>query len=187
MYLIAGLGNPEKKYDNTRHNIGFEAARLLAAKANIDINKKKFKALVGEGRIGTKKVIIALPETYMNLSGEAIGEIASFYKIENEDIIILHDDISLEIGRLRIRTKGSAGGHNGLKSIISHLGGDNFPRIKIGVGAPKSEDYDLADYVLGSFSNEEQKILQPVLNDAAAAVECMILNSASEAMNKYNR
>jgi len=187
MFLIAGLGNPEKKYEGTRHNIGFDAVRILADKSNITLNKNKFRAIVGEGYIGGEKVILVLPQTYMNLSGESVGEIASFYKIENEDIIIIHDDISLETGRLRIRPKGSAGGHNGLKSIISHLGNDNFCRIKIGVGAPKHEDYDLADYVLGSFSKEENTILVPVLKDAASAVECIIKQSVSDAMNKYNR
>lgn len=187
MYLVAGLGNPEKKYDNTRHNIGFEAARLFADNENISLNKTKFKAIIGEGYVGSEKVIVALPQTYMNLSGESIGEIASFYKIPNENVIILHDDISLETGRLRIREKGSAGGHNGLKSIISHLGGEVFCRIKIGVGAPNHEDYDLADYVLGSFSGDEKQILQPVLKDAVSAVECIIKDSASKAMNRYNR
>ncbi len=187
MYLVAGLGNPEKKYDNTRHNIGFDAARLFADKADINLNKNKFKAVIGEGYCGGDKVIVALPQTYMNLSGESIGEIASFYKIPNENIIILHDDISLETGRLRIRLKGSAGGHNGLKSIISHLSSDVFCRIKIGVGAPKHEDYDLADYVLGSFSKEEKTLLEPVLKDAVLATECIIRSSATEAMNKYNR
>lgn len=187
MYLVAGLGNPEKKYEGTRHNIGFDAVRLIADKANIALNKNKFRAIVGEGYIGGEKLILALPQTYMNLSGESVGEIASFYKIANEDIIIIHDDISLETGRLRIRPKGSAGGHNGLKSIISHLGGDDFCRIKIGVGAPKHEDYDLADYVLGSFSKEENQTLAPVLKDVASAVECIIKASVSDAMNKYNR
>ncbi len=187
MYLVAGLGNPEKKYDNTRHNIGFEAAKLFADKVNVSLNKTKFKAIVGEGYVGTEKVIIALPQTYMNLSGESIGEIASFYKIPNENIIILHDDISLETGRLRIREKGSAGGHNGLKSIISHLGSDVFCRIKIGVSAPRHEDYDLADYVLGSFTKEENSVLEPVLKDAISAVECIIKDSASKAMNQFNR
>lgn len=187
MFLVAGLGNPEKKYDNTRHNIGFEAVKLFASDNNISLNKNKFKAVFGEGYVGSEKVITALPQTYMNLSGESIGEIASFYKIPNENVIIIHDDISLDIGRVRIREKGSAGGHNGLKSIISHLGSDVFCRIKIGVGAPKHENYDLADFVLGSFSKEEQKILEPVLRDVSAAIECIIKDSASKAMNKYNR
>ena len=187
MYIVAGLGNPEKKYDGTRHNIGFEAVKFFADKVNISLNKQKFKAIVGEGYVGSEKVIVALPQTYMNLSGESIGEIACFYKIPNENVIIIHDDISLEIGRLRIREKGSAGGHNGLKSIISHLGNDVFCRIKIGVGAPKHQDYDLADFVLGSFSKEEKDGLDPIIKDVASAVECIIKESASKAMNKFNR
>ncbi len=187
MFLVAGLGNPEKKYDNTRHNIGFEAAKLFAKDNSITLGKNKFKAIVGEGYVGSEKVIVALPQTYMNLSGESIGEIATFYKIPPENIIIAHDDISLALGRIRIREKGSAGGHNGLKSIISHLGGDVFCRIKIGVGAPTNPDYDLADFVLGSFSKEEQKSLESVLKDVARAIECIIKESASKAMNKYNR
>lgn len=187
MFLVAGLGNPEKKYDNTRHNIGFEAVKLFCDKKNILLNKTKFKAVMGEGYVGGVKVIAALPQTYMNLSGESIGEIASFYKIPNENIIIIHDDISLDIGRLRIREKGSAGGHNGLKSIISHLGSDVFCRIKIGVGAPNHEDYDLADYVLGSFTKDERIALESVLKDAVSAVECIINDSPSKAMNEFNR
>jgi len=186
MYLVAGLGNPEKKYDNTRHNIGFEAAKAFADYANISLNKTRFKAIVGEGYVGKEKVIVALPQTYMNLSGESIGEIASFYKIPHDNIIIIHDDISLSTGRLRIREKGSAGGHNGLKSIISHLGSDVFCRIKIGVGMPKENDCDLANYVLGNFSKDEKLILQDVLNTVVMAVECIIKDTPSKAMNKYN-
>lgn len=187
MYLVAGLGNPEKKYDNTRHNIGFDAIDLLSDKLGIALTKSKFNAIYGDGYIGSERVILAKPQTYMNLSGMSIGEMAKFYKIPNEDIIIIHDDISLDIGRLRIREKGSAGGHNGLKSIISHLGGDDFIRIKIGVGSPKHEDYDLADYVLGSFLDEERKILSPVLSDTVNAVESIISEGAQRAMNKYNK
>ncbi len=187
MYLVAGLGNPEKKYDNTRHNIGFDAVDMLSEKLGIKLSKSKFKAVYGDGYIGSEKLILSKPQTYMNLSGESIGEIASFYKIPNENIIIIHDDISLDIGRLRIREKGSAGGHNGLKSIISHLGGDDFVRIKIGVGAPKHEDYDLVDFVLGSFSNEERKILSPVLDNTVKAVQSIIREDAQRAMNKYNK
>ncbi len=187
MYLVAGLGNPEKKYDNTRHNIGFDAIDLLSDKLGITLTKTKFKAVYGDGYLGSEKLILAKPQTYMNLSGESIGEIVSFYKIPNENIIIIHDDISLDIGRLRIREKGSAGGHNGLKSIIAHLGGDDFCRIKIGVGAPKHEDYDLVDFVLGSFSDEERKILVPVLDNTAKAVQSIIKEDAQKAMNKYNK
>ncbi len=186
MFLVAGLGNPEKKYEDTRHNIGFEAAMLFAEKNGIRLNKSKFKAVFGEGSVCGEKVIVALPQTYMNLSGESVGAIASFYKINSENIIILHDDISLPVGKIRIRPKGSAGGHNGLKSIISCIGSDTFDRIKIGVGAPQHEDYDLADYVLGKFSAEEKKLLVPVLENVCDAVKCIMSDGEQKAMNKFN-
>lgn len=186
MYIVAGLGNPESKYDNTRHNIGFHTVDVLCKKYNITLNKLKFKASYGEGRIGGEKVLVAKPQTYMNLSGEAIRDMASFYKIEPENIIVIYDDVSLEPGRIRIRTNGSDGGHNGIKSIIYQLTSDKFPRIKIGVGAPPHKDFDLADYVLGKFSSEEIKILEPVLLDVASAVECIIKDGTGKAMNLYN-
>lgn len=186
MYIIAGLGNPEKKYENTRHNIGFEAAMHLCDQFGIKLNKSKFKAIFGEGYIGGEKVIVALPQTYMNLSGDSLYELCTFYKVPAENVIILHDDISIECGRLRIRSKGSAGGHNGLKSIIARLGSDKFIRVKIGVGAPKHEDYDLADYVLGKFSSDEKKILESVTDSASKSVECMIKSGVEKAMNLYN-
>lgn len=186
MYLIAGLGNPEKKYEKTRHNIGFEAVTHLAAKHSVSLSKSKFRAVYGEGIIGGEKAIISMPQTYMNLSGDSVAEMAAFYKIPPANIIIIHDDISLTPGRLRIRGKGSAGGHNGLKSIIARLGSDEFARIKIGVGAPTHAEYDLADFVLGKFSPEEQKIIAPILENAVDAVECMIKSGIDRAMNKYN-
>lgn len=186
MYLVAGLGNPEKKYEKTRHNIGFDAVISYASKHLIDLSKNKFKAFFGEGNISGEKVFIALPQTYMNLSGDSIAEFASFYKIPPENIIIVHDDISLAPGRLRIRAKGSAGGHNGLKSIISRLGSDNFARIKIGVGAPRHEDCDLADFVLGKFSDDEIKLLKPVVENVCEAIDCIITQNIDRAMNKYN-
>ena len=186
MYLVAGLGNPEKKYDYTRHNIGFAALALFADNNNIKLNKKKFKAVYGEGVIGGEKIIAAMPQTYMNLSGDSVSEIVSFYKISPQNIIIINDDISLALGRQRIRVKGSAGGHNGLKSIISRLGTDEFIRIKIGVGAPENKDYDLADYVLGKFSKDEMKILSFVLSDVSDAISMIIKSGADRAMNKYN-
>ncbi len=186
MYLIAGLGNPEKKYEATRHNIGFETVDLLSHKLNIGITKLKHKALFGEGFIGGEKVIIAKPQTYMNLSGESIRDIAAFYKIPVENVIIICDDINLELGRIRIRPKGSDGGHNGLKSIIYQLADDNFVRIRMGVGAPKGEHYNLADYVLGKFSKEEIEILTDTANRVVEAVECIIKNDVSTAMNRYN-
>lgn len=186
MYIIAGLGNPESKYEHTRHNIGFHAIDVLCDKYNIRLNKLKFKACFGDGIIGGEKVILAKPQTYMNLSGESIRNMAAFYKVPTENIIIIFDDISLDTGRMRIRPTGSAGGHNGIKSIIYQLNSDNFPRIKLGIGAPPHSDFDLADYVLGRFTSEEIKILEPVLLDTADAVECIIKNGIERAMNKYN-
>ena len=146
MILIVGLGNPGKQYEQTRHNIGFDVIDYMANKYNIDVNREKFKGICGEGFIENKKVILLKPLTYMNLSGESIRELANFYKLEDDEIIVVYDDISLDIGRLRIREKGSAGGHNGIKSIIQNLGGDKFPRVKVGVGQPKD---NLVNHVLG--------------------------------------
>ena len=186
MYLIAGLGNPTREYEKTRHNVGFEAIDILADKAGTTVTEKKHKALYGKGYIGGQKVILAKPQTYMNLSGESIREIADFYKIEPENIIILCDDINLSEGQLRIRLKGSAGGHNGLKNIISHLGTQEFPRIRIGVGE-KPRGMDLADYVLGRFPKEQQAVMEEAYRDAAEAACMMIEDGADAAMNHYNR
>ena len=186
MYLIAGLGNPTREYEKTRHNVGFEAIDILADKAGTTVTEKKHKALYGKGYIGGQKVILAKPQTYMNLSGESIREIADFYKIEPENIIILCDDINLSEGQLRIRLKGSAGGHNGLKNIISHLGTQEFPRIRIGVGE-KPRGMDLADYVLGRFPKEQQAVMEEAYRDAAEAACMMIEDGADAAMNQYNR
>ena len=183
MYLIVGLGNPGIEYRNTRHNIGFNAVDYLGEKYNIDINRKKFKGEYGEGRVSGDKVILLKPTTYMNLSGESIKEAANFYKIPNDQIIVIYDDVSLDIGRLRIRGKGSAGGHNGIKSIISHLNSDVFPRIKIGVGQPEG---DLIAHVLGKFSKDDMDKLQKVIDVAVLATEEIIKNDEIEAMNKYN-
>ena len=186
MYLIAGLGNPTREYEKTRHNVGFETIDILADKAGTTVTEKKHKALYGKGYIGGQKVILAKPQTYMNLSGESIREIADFYKIEPENIIILCDDINLSEGQLRIRLKGSAGGHNGLKNIISHLGTQEFPRIRIGVGE-KPRGMDLADYVLGRFPKEQQAVMEEAYRDAAYAACMMIEEGADAAMNHYNR
>ena len=186
MYLIAGLGNPTREYEKTRHNVGFEAIDILADKAGTTVTEKKHKALYGKGYIGGQKVILAKPQKYMNLSGESIREIADFYKIEPENIIILCDDINLSEGQLRIRLKGSAGGHNGLKNIISHLGTQEFPRIRIGVGE-KPRGMDLADYVLGRFPKEQQAVMEEAYRDAAEAACMMIEDGADAAMNHYNR
>ncbi|BFK80019.1 aminoacyl-tRNA hydrolase [Clostridium baratii] len=183
MFLIVGLGNPEEKYNNTRHNIGFEAVDYIADKYNIDINRKKFKGVYGEGFIGNEKVILMKPTTYMNLSGECIREVIDFYKLSNEDILVIYDDISLDVGRIRIRPKGSAGGHNGIKSIINHLGTDEFSRIKIGVGQPKG---DLVNHVLGKFSQEENEVLEESLEATKLATETIIKEDTQAGMNKFN-
>ena len=185
MYLIAGLGNPGKQYFATRHNIGFSAIDYISQKHNIDVSKIKYKGLIGEGTIAGEKVILLKPQTFMNLSGESVREAAAFHKIPPENVISLHDDISLPVGVLRIREKGSAGGHNGLKSIIAHLNSQDFPRMKIGVGAPQP-DKDLADYVLGRISKEEEKILFDVLARVCDAVSEYIKSGAQSAMSKYN-
>lgn len=183
MFLIVGLGNPEEKYNNTRHNIGFEAVDYIADKYNIDINRKKFKGVYGEGFIGNEKVILMKPTTYMNLSGECIREVIDFYKLTSEDILVIYDDISLDVGRIRIRPKGSAGGHNGIKSIINHLGTDEFSRIKIGVGQPKG---DLVNHVLGKFSKEENEVLEESLEATKLATETIIKEDTQAGMNKFN-
>jgi len=186
MYVIVGLGNPGSKYAGTRHNIGFEVINYLSALYKININKVKFKAILGEGIIQGEKVILVKPQTYMNLSGESVRDIKEWYKIPNENIIIIYDDISLETGKLRIRAKGSAGGHNGIKSIIYQLNSDVFPRIKIGVGQPSHADYDLADYVLGRFEKEEQEVITEAVKKAADAVAVILSAGINHAMNKFN-
>lgn len=186
MYLIAGLGNPGREYVGTRHNIGFEVADALCSKFDIKLNKEKFRTVFGSGIIAGEKVIVAKPLTYMNLSGESIREIAEWYKIDNENIIIIYDDISLPVGKLRIREKGSAGGHNGIKNIIYQLNTDVFPRIKIGTGMPQNPEYDIKDYVLGHFSKEETEILIKTAVRAVGAVEEIISAGAKSAMNKFN-
>lgn len=186
MHLIVGLGNPTKQYEGTRHNVGFETIDRIAAENQIRVEEKKHKALYGSGYIEGEKVILAKPQTFMNLSGESVRELSDYYKIPAENIIVIYDDISLDVGQLRIRKKGSAGGHNGIKNIIANLGTDVFPRIKIGVGE-KPKKYDLADYVLGHFSKEDRELMEEGYDRADHAVG-MILNGEIEAaMNQYNR
>ena len=185
MKLLVGLGNPGATYDGTRHNIGFEVIDRLGNKYNIGINKNKYKSLIGEGNIKGEKVILMKPQTYMNLSGEAIRVCIDFYKIQPEDVFVIFDDISLEVGQIRMRQNGSAGGHNGIKSIIAHLGTQNFPRLKFGVGE-KPKGMDLANYVLGKFSAEEKEIIIPKTIDAIDAVATFIDEGMEKAMNKYN-
>ena len=185
MYLIAGLGNPSKTYEGTRHNVGFSMIDVIGNKFDIDVTTKKHKALVGRGMIDGMRVILAKPQTYMNLSGESIREIADFYKIEPENIIIIYDDISLDVGQLRIRKKGSAGGHNGVKNIIAHLGTQEFPRIKVGIGN-KPEGWDLADYVLSRYSKAEQEALEEAAEGVVGALKLMLADDIDGAMNRYN-
>ncbi|MBE5960827.1 MAG: aminoacyl-tRNA hydrolase [Lachnospiraceae bacterium] len=186
MYIIVGLGNPTREYEGTRHNIGFEAIEAIAKAYQITMDSRKHKAVCGKGIIGGEKVILAMPQTYMNLSGESVRELADFYKVSSEEIIILYDDISLDVGALRLRKKGSAGGHNGIKSIINHLGTDEFPRVKIGVG-DKPKGWDLADYVLGRFNKEEQEVMKASVERTVKACECIICDGMDAAMNIYNK
>ncbi len=186
MYIIAGLGNPTKQYEGTRHNVGFDAVDFLADKYQIDIENKRFKAKYGKGMIEGKKVILAKPQTFMNLSGESLQELVHFFKIDVEsELIVIYDDIDLEPGKLRIRKKGSAGGHNGIKSIISQLGTQNFLRIKIGVGA-KPSGWDLADHVLSRFPKEDRKRVDAAIERGAEASVVLMSQGAEAAMNRFN-
>jgi len=183
MWLVAGLGNPGEKYVNTRHNTGFEMVDALASYNNIKIKKVKFHALVGDGKVGGASVVLAKPQTYMNLSGESIKAIANHYKIPPERIIIIYDEAALETGKVRIRTKGSAGGHNGIKNIIAMLGTEEFIRLRVGIGA---SEHDIIDYVLGKFTKKEIETLTETAVKIPEIVEEIIRNGAVSAMNKYN-
>jgi len=186
-YLIVGLGNPGKEYDRTRHNVGFRSIDILAESLGTKINRLKYRALVSPiVTCGGKKVILMKPQTYMNNSGDAVKLCGAFYKLPPERIIVLADDISLAVGRIRVRADGSAGGHNGLKSIIARLDSQAFPRVKIGVGAKPHPDYNLADWVLSSFTSEEEKNLKAALENAAAAAEDIIAHDVPHAANRYN-
>ena len=186
MYLIVGLGNPGKQYEHTRHNVGFDTIDILAERYGIRIDTKKQKALCGKGVIEGKRVILAKPQTFMNLSGESVRTLIDFYKIdETEELIVIYDDISLEPGKIRIRKKGSAGGHNGIKNIIAQLGTQNFQRVKVGVGE-KPKGWDLADYVLGHFSKEDRGLVDDALKRVAGAVELMVQGEVDQAMNQFN-
>ncbi len=185
MKIIVGLGNPTAQYEGTRHNVGFSVIYALGDEYDISVDTKKHKALIGKGIIGGEKVILAMPMTYMNLSGESVRELVDYYKCGNDDIIVIYDDISLDVGRIRLRKKGSAGGHNGIKNIISHLGTDEFDRIKVGIGE-KPKNTDLADYVLGRFSKAEQPVIRESVSTAARAVYTALTEGMDAAMNKYN-
>ncbi len=186
MYIIAGLGNPTRQYAGTRHNMGFNVVTRIADDYKMQITIKEHKALCAKGFIGGQKVLLALPQTYMNLSGESIRELVNYYKIDpTTQLMVIYDDISMEVGRIRMRAKGSAGGHNGIKNIIAELGTDVFPRMKVGVGQ-KPEGWDLKDYVLGRFSDEENEVMRRMLAKGSDACRDFILYGINEAMNRYN-
>ena len=187
MFIIVGLGNPGKDYQNTRHNIGFDVIDALAESAGISVTEKKHKALIGKGVIDGQKVILVKPQTYMNLSGESVRDVIDYYKVDEEqEMIVVSDDISLDVGMIRVRKKGSAGGHNGLKNIIQHLGHDTFMRIKMGVGE-KPKGYDLADYVLGHFTRDERMVMDEAAKAATEAIRMMMAGDVDRAMNAFNK
>lgn len=185
MYLIVGLGNPEKEYGNTRHNMGFDTINEIAKNNNIDINKNKFKGLYETVNLQNQKVILLKPQTYMNLSGESVREIVGFYNIEPQNIIVIYDDIDIEKGHIKIRKKGGAGSHNGMKSVVQELGTTDFARIRVGIGQPEFKS-DMINYVIGKVPKEEQEILHQGVKKAAEAVEEILKNGIDIAMNKFN-
>ena len=185
-WLVVGLGNPGDKYENTRHNAGFMVVDELAERLHVPVQRLKYKALTNTAYLGGKRVLLMKPVTYMNLSGEAVRQAAEFYKIPPERVLVISDDVSLPVGKLRIRKGGSAGGHNGLKSIIAQLGSDRFPRLKIGVGEKPHPDYDMADWVLSKFAGADRQMIEEAMKRAADAVECLLRDGADQAMNKFN-
>ena len=187
MFIIVGLGNPTKEYDGTRHNVGFDAIDAIADKYNISVTERKNRAFCGKGIIAGQKVLLAKPQTYMNLSGESVRGLLDYFKIDEEtELIVIYDDVSLDVGQLRIRKKGSAGGHNGIKNIITHLGTNVFQRIKVGVGE-KPKEYDLADYVLGHFSKSEKEQMEDGYKNAIEAIEMILQGEIDTAMNRFNK
>lgn len=185
-WLLVCLGNPGKQYENTRHNIGFMTAGEIERREGVKINKLRCRALTGEVKLGGQRVLVMKPQTYMNLSGEAVKLAGAFYKIPPERVLVISDDVSLPLGKLRIRANGSAGGHNGLKNIIAHLGTDAFPRIKVGVGAPEHPGHEMIDWVIGNFTPAEKKIVAEAVSRAADAAACLIEKGVSEAQNRFN-
>ena len=185
-WLLVCLGNPGDQYENTRHNVGFQVADAVAERHDVPIQRLKFRALTNTITVGEKKVLLMKPVTYMNLSGEAVHEAASFYKVPPERILVVSDEVALAPGKIRVRRSGSAGGHNGLKNIIAHLGTDQFPRIRVGVGQKPHPDYDMADWVLGKFQGEDKKAVEEAVKRAADAAECLIQEGVDKAMNRYN-
>lgn len=185
-WLIVGLGNPGDKYEATRHNVGFMVVDELAERARIPVQKLKFRALTNTAQVGDAKALLMKPVTYMNLSGEAVRQAADFYKVPPERVLVISDDVSLPVGKLRLRRGGSAGGHNGLKNIILHLGSDQFPRVKIGVGEKPHPDYDMAEWVLSRFIGEDKRTMDEAIKRAADSVECCIREGMDRAMNRFN-
>lgn len=185
--IVVGLGNPGKEYERTRHNVGFVAVDYIAERLGVRIDRAKYHAMVAECELGGKRVLLMKPTTYMNNSGVAVAEAASFYKIPPESVVVLHDEISFEPGKIRLRRKGSAGGHNGLKSIIAHLGSEDFPRIKIGVGQKPNPEYDLADWVLGRMPEADAKLLSARLGDIEDSVRLILDGKIDDAMSKYSK
>ena len=185
-WLVVFLGNPGTKYEMTRHNAGFMAGDAMAKAQGAAINRSRFKALTGTCDIGGETVMLMKPQTFMNLSGEAVAQAVSFYKLAPDHVIVVSDEVALPIGKLRIRTKGSAGGHNGLKNIIAKLGTSDFPRIRLGVGAPPHPDYDMKDWVLAAFKGQDAADMEDACRRAAAAIECYITRGADRAMNLFN-
>lgn len=185
-YLIVGLGNPGKQYEGTRHNAGFISLDYIADELNVKVNKVKFKSTVGEARISGKRCLLMKPSTFMNLSGQAVTEAMRFYKLSPQQVIVISDDISLDVGKIRIRRKGSDGGQNGLKNIIYLSGSDEFPRVKVGIGKKPHPDYDLKDWVLSRFTDKDKKLLAERLPDIKGAVECIVSGEIDKAMNLYN-
>jgi peptidyl-tRNA hydrolase, PTH1 family len=186
LYIVIGLGNPGGRYDNTRHNVGFDAVDFLAAKHGIKITKLKHKALSGDGNISGHRVILVKPQTFMNLSGESVREIIEFYKVPLNNVIIIYDDVDLDLGKIRVRPKGSSGTHNGMRSILYHVQSEDFPRIRIGIGRPP-EGWALADFVLSKFNEQDRKLIGESVKNAAEAVETIVKTDVNTAMNKYNR
>lgn len=186
MFIVAGLGNPGTRYDNTRHNVGFETIDLLSEKYGIKVSKLKHKALLGDGFIEGEKAMLVKPQTFMNLSGESIRDIIEWYKVPIRNLIVIYDDIDLLPGKIRVRAKGSAGTHNGMRSVIYQLQSDDFPRVRIGIGKPP-EGWDLADFVLGKFNSDERKIMDESIKNAAEAIAAIIKSGTETAMNKFNR
>ena len=185
-WLVVCLGNPGKQYENTRHNIGFLTADEIERRSGVKINKLRYRALTGEVTIAGQRVLVLKPQTYMNLSGESVKLAGGFYKIPPERVLVISDDVSLPLGKLRIRGNGSAGGHNGLKNIIQHLGTDCFPRIKVGVGAPQHPDQEMVSWVIGNFTPAEKKVVAEAVGRALDAAECLIAKGVQEAQNKFN-